>query len=157
MMMIICDQWRNFISYWILFIIFLQLIIIEILLLIDYFFEMYFYMKTMLWVQWQILLSPFVYDCSHWRRIFLTAYPILHVTCVQVILNFFTPSGRIGKVVVSHTEGCKVARSNPSCGWAAPIYTMHEALMPMRVEGAASQLDLPSLTPLSVAVVVDCN
>ena len=27
----------------------------------------------------------------------------------------------------------------------------------MRVGGATSQLDLPSLTPLSVAVVVDCN
>ena len=36
--------------------------------------------------------------------------------------------GRIGKVVVSHAAGCKVAKSNPGCGWAAPIYTMHEAL-----------------------------
>ena len=27
-----------------------------------------------------------------------------------------TLSGRIGKVVASHAEGCKVARSNPGCG-----------------------------------------
>ena len=36
----------------------------------------------------------------------------------------------------------------------ALIYTMHEALrgvLPNRVGGATSQLDLPSLTPLSVA------
>ena len=65
-----------------------------------------------------------------------------------------TLSGRIGKVVASHAEGCKVARSIRGCGWAAPIYTMHEALrgvLPMRVGGPTSQLDLPSLTPLSVA------
>ena len=40
----------------------------------------------------------------------------------------YTPSGRIGKVVDSHADGCKVARSNPGCGRAAPIYTMHQAL-----------------------------
>ena len=39
-----------------------------------------------------------------------------------------TLSGHIGKVVASNAEVCKVARSNPGCGWAAPIYTMHEAL-----------------------------
>ena len=37
-------------------------------------------------------------------------------------------SGRIGKVIDSHAEGCKVARSNHGCGWAAAIYTMHEEL-----------------------------
>ena len=37
----------------------------------------------------------------------------------------YTPSGCIGKVVA---DGCKVARSNPGCGWAAPIYTTHEGL-----------------------------
>ena len=31
-------------------------------------------------------------------------------------------SGRIGKVVASHAVGCKVARSNPCCGWAAVAY-----------------------------------
>ena len=28
----------------------------------------------------------------------------------------YTLSGRISKVVASHAEGCKVARSNPGCG-----------------------------------------
>ena len=47
----------------------------------------------------------------------------------------------------------KDARSNPGCGRAAPIYTMHEALRGTAHEGggATSQLDLPSLTPLSIA------
>ena len=39
----------------------------------------------------------------------------------------YTLRGLIRKVVASHAEGCKVARSNPGCGRAAPIYTMHEA------------------------------
>ena len=43
-------------------------------------------------------------------------------------LEWYTLSGRIHKVVASHAEGCKVARSNTGCGCAAPIYTMHEAL-----------------------------
>ena len=58
-------------------------------------------------------------------------------------------SGRIGKVVASHAA---VARSIPAR--VALIYTMHEALrggLLMRVGGATSQLDLPSLTTLSVA------
>ena len=50
---------------------------------------------------------------------------------------------RIGKVVTSHAA---VARSIPA--EVALIYTMHEAL---RVGGATSQLDIPSLTTLSVA------
>ena len=41
-----------------------------------------------------------------------------------------------------------IERSIPS--EVSLIYTMHEALL-MRVGGATSQLDLPSLTPLSVA------
>ena len=77
------------------------------------------------------------------------------VNGVNYGVNYGTLGGRIVKVVASHAEGCKVARSNPGCGCAAPIYTMHEALRgyvrPMRVYGATSQLDLPSLMPLSVA------
>ena len=59
-----------------------------------------------------------------------------------------TLSGRIGKVVASHAA---VARSIPDA--VALIYTMHRrwGVLPMRVGGATSQLDLPSLTPLSVA------
>ena len=48
----------------------------------------------------------------------------LYHSPLTVPLN--TLSGRIGKVV--DVEGCKVARSNPGCGSATPIYTMHEAL-----------------------------
>ena len=59
-------------------------------------------------------------------------------------------------MVASHAA---VARSSPA--EVALICTMHEALdqgvLPMRVGDATSQLDLPSLTPLSVAVVVDYN
>ena len=40
----------------------------------------------------------------------------------------YTLSGRIGKVVAWNAKGYKVARSNPGYGWAATIYTMHEAL-----------------------------
>ena len=61
-------------------------------------------------------------------------------------------SGRIGKVVASHAA---VARSSPA--EVALIYTMHVALRgywTMRVGGATTELDLPYLTPLSVA---DCG
>ena len=60
-------------------------------------------------------------------------------------------SGRIGKVVGSHAA---VARSIPlRC---IDLYYARGAhgVLPMRVGGATSQLDLPSLTPLSVA---DCG
>ena len=59
-----------------------------------------------------------------------------------------TLSGRIGKVVASHAA---VARSNPA--ECTDLYYARGAqgVLPMRVGGATSQLDLPSLTPLSVA------
>ena len=64
--------------------------------------------------------------------------------------DIYTLSGCIGKVVASHAA---VARFVPI--EVALINTMHEALrevlLPMRVGGETSQLDLPSLTPLSVA------
>ena len=59
-----------------------------------------------------------------------------------------TLSGRIGKVVASHAA---VASSIPlRC---TDLYYARNAqgVLPMRVGGATSQLDLPSLTPLSVA------
>ena len=53
----------------------------------------------------------------------------------------------MGKVVASHAA---VARSSPA--EVALIYTPGaQGVLPMRVGGATSQLDLPSLTPLSVA------
>ena len=58
-------------------------------------------------------------------------------------------SGRICKVVASHAA---VARLSPA--ELALIYTLHMALRgyyPCGWGGATSQLDLPSLTPLSVA------
>ena len=63
----------------------------------------------------------------------------------------YTLSGRIGKVVASHAA---VARSIPlRC---TDLYYARGAqrVLLMRVGGATSQLDLPSLTPLSVA---DCG
>ena len=65
-----------------------------------------------------------------------------------IILCDYPLSGRIGKVVASHAA---VARSIPlRC---TDLYSVRGALgvLPMRVGGATSQLDLPSLTPLSVA------
>ena len=60
--------------------------------------------------------------------------------------------GRIGKVVATHAEGCKVARS--------AVAELHRCMLCTRRSGgtaheggggATSQLDLPSLTPLFVA------
>ena len=63
-------------------------------------------------------------------------------------------SGRLGKVVASQAEGCKI-ESRPwlSC---TDLYYVRGAqgVLPMKVGGATSQLDLPSLMPLSVA---DCG
>ena len=55
-----------------------------------------------------------------------------------------------------HRQGgclaCRSCKVDPSCGWDCRIYTMHEALRGYCPWGwgCASQLDLPSLTPLSV-------
>ena len=65
----------------------------------------------------------------------------------------YTLSGRIGKVVASHAEGCNVARSIPA------VAELHRFILCTRRSGGTahvgggcdSQLDLPSLTPLSVA------
>ena len=64
-------------------------------------------------------------------------------SAIQAFLHLYTQSGRIGKVIASHAVA---ARSIPV--EVALIYTMHETL---RVGGATSQLDLPSLMPLSIA------
>ena len=67
------------------------------------------------------------------------------------IEQFQTLSSRIGKVVTSHAEGCKIkSRLWLSC---TDLYYARGAqgVLPMRVEGATSQLDLPPLTPLSIA------
>ena len=78
-------------------------------------------------------------------------------TYCNILASIYTLSGRIGKVVASHAA---VARSIPlRC---TDLYYARGAhgVLPMRVGGATSQLDgrhCPSLTPLSVAVVVDCN
>ena len=64
-------------------------------------------------------------------------------------LSCITLSVSIGKVIA---RMLKLQGRLPA--EAALIYTMHEGAqgsLPMRVGGATSQLDLPSLTPLSVA------
>ena len=63
----------------------------------------------------------------------------------------YTLSSRIGKVAVSHAEGCKIeSRLWLSC---SDFYYARGAqgVLRMRVGGATNQLDLASLTPLSVA------
>ena len=65
-----------------------------------------------------------------------------------MLLDVHTLSGRIGKVVASHAA---VARSIPlRC---TDLYYARGAqrVLPKRVGGATSQLDLPSQKPLSVA------
>ena len=57
-------------------------------------------------------------------------------------------SGRIGKVVASHAA---VARSIPLRCTDLYYARGAQGVLPMRVGCATSQLDLPSLTPLSVA------
>ena len=67
---------------------------------------------------------------------------------IEILRQLYTLSGRIGKVVASHVV---VPRSIPlRC---TDLYYARGAqrVLPMRVGGATSQLDLPSLTPLSVA------
>ena len=61
---------------------------------------------------------------------------------------FYTLSGRIGKVVASHAA---VARSILLRRTDLYYARGGQGVLPMRVWGATSQLDLPSLTPLSVA------
>ena len=56
----------------------------------------------------------------------------------------------------------KVARLQYRIPAVAELHRLHYArgaqrVLPMRVGGATSQLDRPSLTPFSVAGVVDCN
>ena len=68
-------------------------------------------------------------------------------------LSVDTLIGRIGKVVASHAEGCKIeSRLWLSC---TDLYYPRcaQGVLLMRVGGAISQLDLPSPT----LVVVDCN
>ena len=81
----------------------------------------------------------------------------------NVLINkqFYTLSGRIGKLVASHAEGYKVARSNiPAvaelhrfilCTRRSGGTAKAFLVLPMRVGRANSQLYLPSLTPFSVA------
>ena len=58
-------------------------------------------------------------------------------------------SGRIGKMVASHPEGCRVD-SRPKLHLFI-LCTRRSGVLPMRVGGVTSQLDIPSLTLLSVA------
>ena len=73
------------------------------------------------------------------------------VGCFHELCFLHTLSGRIGKVVASHAA---VARSIPMRCTDLYYARGAQGVLPMRVGGATSQLDLPSLTPLSVA---DCG
>ena len=62
--------------------------------------------------------------------------------------NFYTLSGSIGKVVASHAEVARLQDRIPAVDelWMTYLYYARK-----RSGGGTSQLDLPSLTPLSVA------
>ena len=69
-------------------------------------------------------------------------------SCAYVNTICYTLSGRIGKVVASHAA---VARSIPLRCTVLYYARGAQGVLPMRVGGATSQLDLPFLTPLSIA------
>ena len=86
--------------------------------------------------------------------------------CVRIWFNFkfYTLSGRTGSAMVWYSKGRRFAppQCSKSCDLLpSPHCSLHTwssgGTALCRVGGATSQLDLPSLTPLSVAVVVDCN
>ena len=84
-----------------------------------------------------------------WTKLFL--FLCINLNCWRVIFlaKAQTLSGRIGKVVASYAymQGWLLAQ-------AAPIYIMHDELKGYCPWGwglTATQFDLPSLTPLSVA------
>ena len=60
-------------------------------------------------------------------------------------------SGRIGKVVASHAEGCKIEYRLWLSSTDLYLARGAQRVLPMMMGGATSQLDLPSLTILSVA------
>ena len=77
----------------------------------------------------------------------------IYNVCMYIYIYFirckrYKLSGRIGKVVASHTA---VARSIPLRCTDLYYARGAQGVLPMRVGGATSQLYLPSLTPLSVA------
>ena len=75
---------------------------------------------------------------------------LLHNRCLQRLPRIYdTLSGRIGKVVASHAKGCRVTTRLRL--HRLILCTKHSGVLPMRVWGATSQLDLLPLTPLSVS------
>ena len=67
---------------------------------------------------------------------------------VRILIHSDTLSGRIGKVVASHAA---VARSIPLRCTDLYYSRGTHGVLPMRVGGVTSQLDLQSLMPLSIA------
>ena len=73
----------------------------------------------------------------------------VQMTLIQYLKqSYYTLSGLIGMVVASHAA---VARSSPAECTDLYYAPGAQGVLPMRVGGATSKLDLPSLTPLSVA------
>ena len=67
-----------------------------------------------------------------------------------VSVHWVPLNGRIGKMVASHAEGCKVARSNSGCGRFI-LCTRGSGGTTHDCGGVTIQLDLQTLTPLYVA------
>ena len=72
----------------------------------------------------------------------------MHSSIIEHVYLHNTLSGRIGKVGASHAA---VARSIPLRCTDLYYARGAQGVLPMRMGGATSQLDLPFLTPLSVA------
>ena len=102
---------------------------------------------SMMW-DWRVSAGPMLF---YWPKLLYPYYSLLLFSLSFLPVyrkKVYTLSARIGKVVASHAA---VARSSPAeCN---DLYYARGAqgVLPMRVGGATSQLDLPSLTPLSVA------
>ena len=83
------------------------------------------------------------------NSLFRAHYSSFHI--LSSFLAFLTLSGRIGNVVASHAEGCKIE----SRLWLSSTDLYYalgaQGVLPMWMRGATSQLNPQSLTLLSVA------
>ena len=79
------------------------------------------------------------------------SYPLFITINVIYYDCIYTLSGRTGKVVALHAEGCKI--ESPLWLSCTDLYYARgdQGVRPMRVGGATSKLDLSSLTRFSVA------
>ena len=80
----------------------------------------------------------------------MTNFNLLLAVYILMFHIYYILSGRIGKVVASHVEGCKV---DSHWGCADTMHEMLRGYCSSGWGGATSQLDLPSLMPFIAGCV----